>query len=101
LLMQYLLAPAVGTPEARLPSVYTAGHLIESGIYAALAVGLYLLVRTGWARRVLKGIRKLRLSLDGALLMVVAAVVVFAVLGSILGGPVGLFYPSPFSLFSR
>jgi hypothetical protein len=98
LLIGSLVAPAVGTPEARLPSVYTAGHLIESGIYAALAVGLYLLART---RSVLKGIRELRLSLDGALLLVVAAVVLFAVLGSILGGVPGDFsYPSPFSLSS-
>jgi formate hydrogenlyase subunit 3/multisubunit Na+/H+ antiporter MnhD subunit len=97
-LMQSLVLPAVGAPRARFPSVYTARHLIESGIYAALAVGLYLLARTRRAGKVLKGIRELRLSLDGALLLVVAAVVVFAVIGNMLGGvPGGLFYPSLFS----
>jgi formate hydrogenlyase subunit 3/multisubunit Na+/H+ antiporter MnhD subunit len=100
-LMQSLVVAAVGNPTDRFPSVYTARHLIESGIYAALAVGLYLLARTRRASRVLKGIRELRLSLDGALLLVVAAVIVFAVLGSILGGVPGeSFYPPLFSLSS-
>jgi formate hydrogenlyase subunit 3/multisubunit Na+/H+ antiporter MnhD subunit len=90
-----LIVPAVGTPEVRFLSVYTARHLIESGIYAALAVGLYLLTRTRRARSVLKGIRELHLSLDGALLLVVAAVVLFTVLGIILGGG---FYKSLFSI---
>jgi formate hydrogenlyase subunit 3/multisubunit Na+/H+ antiporter MnhD subunit len=91
-LLQSLVVPAVGNPTDRFPSVYTARHLIESGIYAALAVGLYLLARTRRAGRVLKGIRELRLSLDGALLLVVSAVIVFAVLGSILGGVPGEFF---------
>jgi multicomponent Na+:H+ antiporter subunit D len=100
-LMQSLVLPAVGTPQARLPSIYTVRHLIESGIYAALAVGLYLLVRTRRTRGVLKKIRSFRLSLDGALLLVVAAVVVFAVIGNILGGAPGEFsYPPLFSLSS-
>jgi hypothetical protein len=90
--MQSLVVPAVGNPTDRFPSVYTARHLIESGIYAALAVGLYLLARTRRAGRVLKGIRELRLSLDGALLLVVSAVIVFAVLGSFLGGVPGEFF---------
>jgi multicomponent Na+:H+ antiporter subunit D len=85
-LMQSLVVPAVGTPEAPVPSVYTARHLIESGIYAALAAGVYLLIRTPRASRVLKRLRNLRLSLDGSLLLVVAAVVLFAVLGVIHRG---------------
>jgi len=93
LLMQTLVFPAVGDPGARLPSVYTARNLIESGIYAALAVGLYLLARTNRARIVLKWIRGLRLSLDGSLLLVVAAVVLFALLGVVHGGE---FYQSLF-----
>jgi multicomponent Na+:H+ antiporter subunit D len=80
-LMHSLVFPAVGAPQAQFPSVYTARHLIESGIYAALAVGLYLLARTGRARIVLRWIKGRHLSLDGSLLLVVAAVVLFAVLG--------------------
>jgi len=86
LLMQSLVFPAVGTPGARFPSVYTARNLIESGIYAALAVGLFLLARTRRARILLRRIRSLRLSLDGSLLLVVAAVLLFALLGVIHGG---------------
>ncbi|MBN2553995.1 MAG: hypothetical protein JXB06_14555, partial [Spirochaetales bacterium] len=97
-----LIGPAVGAGRTPAPPVYGARHLLESGIYAALAAGLYLLVRTRAAHRVLKGLRSVRLSLDGALLLVVAAVVLFAVMGSILGNAAGgLLYPSPFSLFSR
>jgi formate hydrogenlyase subunit 3/multisubunit Na+/H+ antiporter MnhD subunit len=84
-LMQSLVVPAVGTPEARFHSVYTARHLIESGIHAALAVGLYLLARTSTARIMLRWIKGLRLSLDGSLLLVVVAVVLFAVLGIVHG----------------
>ena len=89
-LMQSLVFPAVGTPGARFASVYTARHLIESWIYAALAVGLYLLARTRRARILLSWIRGLRLSLDGSLLLVVAAVVLFALLGVIHGGELSL-----------
>jgi multicomponent Na+:H+ antiporter subunit D len=85
-LMQSLVFPAVGSPGAGLPSVYTARHLIESGIYAALAVALFLLARTRRARVALRWIRGLRLSLDGSLLLVVAAVVLFALLGAVQGG---------------
>jgi formate hydrogenlyase subunit 3/multisubunit Na+/H+ antiporter MnhD subunit len=86
LLMRTLVFPAVGIPGTRFPSFYTARHLIESGIYAALAVGLYLLVRTRRARTVAKWVRGLRLSLDGSLLLVVAAVLLFALLGVVHGG---------------
>jgi formate hydrogenlyase subunit 3/multisubunit Na+/H+ antiporter MnhD subunit len=79
-----LVVPAVGMAGTRLPSVYTAGHLIESAVYAGAAVGLYLLVRARRVSGALKAIRQLRLSVDGALLLVVAAALVFAVLGSIL-----------------
>jgi formate hydrogenlyase subunit 3/multisubunit Na+/H+ antiporter MnhD subunit len=84
-LMESLVFPAVGASELRFSPVYTAGHLIESAVYALLGVGLYLIVRTRRVRRVLLGIRGVRLSLDGALLLVVAAVVLFALLGGVLG----------------
>jgi len=90
-----LVVSATGEPSGGFPSAYTAEHLIESGIYAALAAGVYLLIRTHRASRVLKRIRDLRLSLDGSLVLIVAAVVLFVVLGGILRGG----FPS--ALFSR
>jgi multicomponent Na+:H+ antiporter subunit D len=86
LFVRYLVAPSVGTPYARFSSIYTAGHLIESAAYAALGFGIYLVLRTGPARRALKRIKELRLSLDGSLLMVVAAVVLFVVIGGLFVG---------------
>jgi formate hydrogenlyase subunit 3/multisubunit Na+/H+ antiporter MnhD subunit len=86
ILIGSLVVPAVGDPPGVLRSVYTAEHLIESGIYLALAAGAYLLIRTRRASRVLKRIKDLRLSLDGSLLLVVAAVVLFVVLGGVLEG---------------
>jgi multicomponent Na+:H+ antiporter subunit D len=80
-----LVAPAVGHSPGAWPSVYTVRHLVESGIYAALAVGVYLLTRTSPARSVMNRIKGFRLSLDGSLLLVVAAVVLFVIFGGILG----------------
>jgi formate hydrogenlyase subunit 3/multisubunit Na+/H+ antiporter MnhD subunit len=84
LVVENLIAPAVGTSQAGTPSIYTARHLVESLACAALGGVLYLIVRSPLAGRTLKVVKSLRLSLDGALLLVVAAVLMFAVLGAYL-----------------
>jgi multicomponent Na+:H+ antiporter subunit D len=89
LMMKPLLVSAVGASKSALPSIYSPRHLVNSGVYAALGVGLYLIVRTPPARRALKGIKGLRLSLNGSLLLVVASVVLFAVVGGLTGSAAG------------
>lgn len=92
LVLENLIVPAVGLSKVGAQtgslygSIYTARHLAESLAYAALGGIVYLFVRSPFGGRALRRLRRLRLSLDGALLLVVAAVVMFAVLGGYLSG---------------
>ncbi len=87
LVLGRLVAPAVAgagasavVPAASVP-LYTWGHLLEAIAAAGLGGLLYLLVRSRAGSRAAAALRRVRLSLDGALLLVAAAVLLFTVLG--------------------
>jgi formate hydrogenlyase subunit 3/multisubunit Na+/H+ antiporter MnhD subunit len=75
--------PAGGAalPAAYRITFYTPRHLLEAVAAAGLGALLYLLVRSRSGGRAAAALRGLRLSLDGALLLVAAAVLLFTVLG--------------------
>jgi formate hydrogenlyase subunit 3/multisubunit Na+/H+ antiporter MnhD subunit len=81
-----VFAPSVGASRRISSNVYTVRNLAEAAATAAAGFLLYLLVRTPGVHRTLKRLEGLHLSLDGALLLVVAAVVLFAVAGGLGGG---------------
>ncbi len=74
-------AAAAALPAAYRITFYTPRHLLEAVAAAGLGALLYLLVRSRSGGRAAAAIRGLRLSLDGALLLVAAAVLLFTVLG--------------------